>query len=430
MSARSTATRSSASDSSRPLRIGVVTQYFSPETVPFPISVPVALAERGHSVRVVTGFPNYPAGRLFPGYRQRFGVTEQHGAMRVRRCPIWISHSRNPLGRILNYLSFAVSSLSASRFLRDADVVYVYATQMTAALAPFLWRKLRGTPYVLHVQDLWPESITGSGMVGGRAGAVISALLRPLLRRAYRSAAATIGITPSMTRALVERGVPADRAGTVWNWAPPAEPDPKAPAPRDERRAPDGTTRVLYAGNLGRLQDLETVLHAFARLADEPITLDVLGDGVAEAELRALARSLGLTRVRFHGRVGPAEVAARAARADYQLIPLRDLPVFRMTIPSKFQAGLAQGLPVVTNVAGDLADLVLEHGLGFVAAPGDPDDLARAIRDAAEAPREARDAMSRAARRLSDEQMSIERGVERIERILLRATAPDPESGE
>src|SRR5690606_11396505 len=147
--------------------------------------------------------------------KQRFGFKERWGDTEVQRTPILISHSRNPIGRILNYLSFGFSSLSASRFLRDADVIYVYATQMTAAIAPLIWWKYLKIPFVLHVQDLWPESVTDSGLIGGPPARLIGTVLRPWLRACYRSSSATIGISPTMTKTLIDRGVDPKCAHTV-----------------------------------------------------------------------------------------------------------------------------------------------------------------------------------------------------------------------
>src|SRR5690606_15800752 len=116
-------------------------------------------------------------------------------------------------------------SSTARRLTSGVDVVYVYATQMTAGFGPWLWRKTGGPPYVLHVQDLWPDSVIGSSLVeSGAKGRLIAGALRPWLRSAYRGATATIGIAPTMVKTLTERGVPRDRAHLVYNWADNIEP--------------------------------------------------------------------------------------------------------------------------------------------------------------------------------------------------------------
>lgn len=401
----------------RGLRITIVSQYFAPEAVAIPLDLARELRRRGHSVRVLTGYPNYPEGRLYAGYRQRLVRVDDVEGFRVRRVPLIVSHSRNPIARMANYLSFALSSLTAGRFVSGSDVIYVYATQMTAAFGPSIWSRTRRIPFVLHVQDLWPESITGSSMVkGGLANSLIARLLRPWLSSVYRRAAAVIGTAPSMTRMLIERGVAPGKVETVLNWR---EADEQA-----SRRRPVGAgVRVVYSGNLGELQDLETVVAA-AALVDIPgFSVTFVGAGTREPTLKRLAAELGADSVSFRGRVDRATMNEVYAESDFQLVTLKDLDIFRGTIPSKFQAAIAHGVPVITTVVGDVSDIVTAHHLGFTARPGDPAALAAAFRAAAMLPEPKRKAMGERARRYYSDEMSIAHGVDRIEAILVGSTA-------
>jgi hypothetical protein len=200
-----------------PLRVLVVTQYYRPEHAIIPSLLTERLAARGHHVQVLTGFPNYPEGSLHAGYRMRWLHREQLDGIIVHRVPLYVDHSQSAIKRLANYASFALSAAMRSKLAQGADVVYVYATQMTPALGPMLWRSTFGLPFVLHVQDLWPDSITGSKLLSRSASRAATAVLEPWLRVAYRNAAATIGISSRMTKTLVERGVPNERARTVLN---------------------------------------------------------------------------------------------------------------------------------------------------------------------------------------------------------------------
>jgi glycosyltransferase involved in cell wall biosynthesis len=397
------------------VKVAIVSQYYAPEAVPIPSDLAVGLTERGHCVRVITGFPHYPAGHVFDGYRQRLLHVEDHGPVKVRRVPSFISHSDNALGRIANYLSFAVSTLTAGRHIRGADVIYVYATPMTAAIAPWIWRWAKRIPFVLHVQDIWPESVTGSTLVSqGRLNRVIAALLTPWLRQLYRTASATVTIAPTMAETLKERGLPEHASHIVFNWGnEPTGSDAPVAEPNSYR------CTVMYAGNIGELQDLETVIRAAHAVGlNSGLRLVLCGTGVAAPRLKRLASELGAANVEFWDAVDRGRLAEIYAKSDYQVVPLKDLPIFKGTIPSKFQASLAFGVPVIATIRGDIQSIVEQNGLGFTAAPEDVGALEAVFRAAlALSPAERFD-MGRRAREFYYRTMSRDAGISRIEGLL------------
>jgi len=410
-----------------PLRILIVSQYFRPERVSIPVTLADELSRRGHEVEVVTGWPNYPEGEIFPHHRQRVRHTERQGDVTVHRVPLVISHSTSALGRLLNYASFAMTSSLRLRTGRRADVVYVYATQMTAGIGPALWKRLFGTPYVLHVQDLWPESITGSGMVHGRASGLIRRVLTPWLASSYRRAGHVVAIAPSMLAMLRSRGAEPSASSVVLNWSPHDVVDDRPEVSEQLDVSRPGTTFV-YAGNLGELQDLSVLIEAFSLCSDVPdVELVIAGAGVLEAELREQVTLQAEARVTFTGRLDPVEMQDLNARSDFQFVTLKGLEIFRGTIPSKLQNSLAAGVPVITTVHGDVSDLVGGEGLGFTAPPSDAAALAAAIRRAASTTAAERTAMASRARRFYERHMSEEAGVSAIEKIL-RAVSRGPTS--
>ena len=397
------------------MRILIVSQYYPPEPVPIPHDVAHELAKRGHSVRVLTGFPNYPSGRLYPGVKQRWRNQEADGPVTVRRAPLFVDHSQRPLARMTNYATFAISSALARRFARGADVVYVYATQMTAALGPWLWRLTGGAPYVLHVQDLWPDSILGSSMVEpGPAAKAIEVLISPWLRSVYRRAGAVIGIAPTMVQTLVSRGVRTESAEMVFNWA-----GESAPAAAALASSVNGT-RLLYAGNVGDMQDLETVVQAVHGAADAGVSLRILGDGVALPRVKRAVAQLGATNVEFISPVPRDQMHLYYRDSDFALVTLKDLPAFRGTIPSKYQAVLAAGVPVITTVQGDVRRLTEDLGVGFTADAEDTASLEDALRRAAGTTATARTEMAERARTAYQSRFSRDAGIRRLEEILAR----------
>lgn len=399
-------------------RIVVITQYYQPDAPAWiPTGLARALADRGHEVRVLTTFPHYECGRVSHGYRQRRRFLERDGSILVRRVPLFPSHSGNPVARILNYVSVAASMRLARSFVQGADVAYVYATPMTVADPARVWSRSLRLPFVLHIQDLWPESVTGSGLLPTSVGRSMTVPLNRWLRAIYGRASSVIAIAPTMRDMLIARGVPESKVSTVMNWSNDA--DDADPQPIINNR---GDLHLLYAGNLGRMQDVSTIVRAAAKLGDlEGLRITVAGSGVEESSLKSLATDLEVQNIEFVGRLSPLEMREFYQQADFQFVTLRDLPIFQGTIPSKLQAGLANGLPVITTVRGDVKRLVIERGVGLSAGPEDPASLASAIRRAYAMSGSERLALRQRARLLYESTMSKCGAIDVIEARLLAA---------
>ena len=413
------------------MKVGIVSQWYRPEVPHIPANLADELAARGHRVRVLTGFPNYPEGRVYPGYRQRWNdMSTTADGVTVRRVPLYPSHDASAARRAANYLSFAAtSSAAAIRFLGDADVVYVYLTPATVFAAPAILRMLRDIPVVIHVQDLWPESVTASSMApSGMAGRLTDRLLHATMRRVYQMAASIAVIAPTMRDMVIDRGAHPDHVRVVLNWADEQlfRPVAATEAARRQIGHRDRCT-IMYAGAMGHFQNLQDSIRAAAAVeATGQVDLVLLGSGVGEASARELTGRLGTGNVRFLGRRPAADMADLYAAADYQLVTLRDLPIFNGTIPSKLPAALSCGSPVVVSVPGDCAALVERSGVGLACPPEDWRALAdRFLRAAAISPAD-RAAMSRRARDCYAAQMSKRAGVDQLEDMLMDAAQRRP----
>jgi colanic acid biosynthesis glycosyl transferase WcaI len=407
------------------MKIGIVSQWFPPEPAYLPGDLADDLAERGHEVRVLTGFPNYPDGQIYPGYRQRWGAPTRDKTISLRRVPLYANHDSSSLKRIGNYLSFAATSSAAGlRYLADVDAIYVYLSPATAAAAPALLRKLRGTPVVIHVQDLWPESVTSSPMgPQGSAGRLADRILHKAMRHIYGMSAAVAVIAPTMRDIVIARGADPATTRVVLNWADETLFRP-VPATDESRQAIGHRDRctIMYAGTMGPFQNIQASVRAAAAVSHaHNLDLVLLGSGIAERSAETLAASLDAENVRFLGRRPAADMPALYGAADYQLVTLRDLPIFRGTIPSKLQAALACGSPVVVSVPGDCAALVENHGVGLACPPDDWRALADRFAQAAKTPPAERTDMGRRARALYEAQMSRKSGVDQLEDMLIEA---------
>ncbi|MCV9996513.1 glycosyltransferase family 4 protein [Paeniglutamicibacter sp. ZC-3] len=220
-----------------------------------------------------------------------------------------------------------------------------------------------------------------------------------------------------MVSTLISRGVRADSAHLIYNWADAGGSSDALPPP--SHRA--SRAEVVYAGNVGDMQDLETAVRAVHAAADAGVSLTIVGDGVARETLRELVTELGAPNIRFEDPVSRERMPEIYAKADYALVSLKDMPVFHGTIPSKFQAVLAAGVPVITTVQGDVRAIVDETHVGFTVDAENVDALAATFRAAAALTSGEREEMSLRGRELYDTKFSRESGITRIEEVLAEA---------
>lgn len=407
---------------SRPMRILLLTQFFDPEPAAIP-GMPLAswLLDRGHEVEVVTGFPNYPGGKVYPGYPVRLFRREDYAGVRVNRVPLFPSHDRSALNRLANYASFGLAAATVGTLVtRRPDVVYVYHPPATVGLPAMLWKTLRRTPFLFHVQDLWPESVMGSGMVDVGLRRKVEAAIEWWCQRIYDSAGAIAVLSPGFKRILVDRGVPAEKIHVVANWAQEDTffPRPQAPALASELGFA-GQFNVVYAGNMGFYQNLDVAVRAARRVRHLPnFRLVFIGVGQAEAELRRLATELGADNVRFLGRRPFREMGPITNLADALLVSLQDLPFFAATVPGKTQVALAAGRPVIMAVRGDAALMVQDSAAGVTVPPGDEQALAAAFEHFYNSPATELARMGKQGRDYYTRTLSLERGASRLEDLL------------
>ena len=395
------------------MRILIVSQYYQPE--PFRIGdLARWLAERGHEVSVLTGRPNYPAGRLYPDYGPIRPVREVIDGVPVHRVPLVPRGNGGALALAVNYLSFAVSGcclgplLLRGRF--DAVLCYL-VSPITAAFPGIMLGRLKRAALALWVQDLWPESVASAGKVDSPT------LMRCLDRMVgfiYRRADAIWIPSQAFAPAVLRYGIAPSRLAHIPNTT---EAFYQADDPPPPGRA--GKLSILYAGNFGEAQGFETVLDAVERTPESSgVEWVFVGDGRRRAWLAAEIERRGLRQARLLDRVLPERMPALIGAADALLVPLRRAPVFALTIPSKLQSALASARPVLAVLEGEGARLVEVSGAGIVAPPGDATALAQAaLRLAAMTPQERR-RMGKAGRQYHDRHFARDLVYASIERHL------------
>jgi glycosyltransferase involved in cell wall biosynthesis len=364
------------------MRLLLLTQYFWPEN--FGINALAgALCSRGIEVTVLTGQPNYPDGRVFPGYSAWRVSREDFGGVEVLRMPLCPRGKHSALQLALNYLSFIVAGYAVGPWLlrrRRFDAVFVYAPSPLLQALPAIWLAwLKRAPTALWVQDLWPESLSATGFVKSR---VALNVVRQAIRFIYRHVERIL--VPSAAFRCPIQALGADPAKIFFFPNPHVESslgETKSPAAQALAADVAKGFSIVFAGNLGAAQSLETIIEAAQRLQQtgKGIRFFLVGSGGQSEWLAQEIARRSLNNVVLPGRFPLADMPCIYAAASVLLVSLRDEPIFTLTIPSKVQGYLAAGKPIIASLNGEGARIVAEAGAGIACAAGNPQALAEAI---------------------------------------------------
>jgi len=399
------------------MKVLYITQWFEPEPSMKGLAFVKALNRRGIECEVVTGFPNYPGGKIYPGYKIRAIQREEMDGVLVSRLPLYPSHDGSSLGRILNYASFFLSTFV---FLltkgRRYDAILVYHPPITPAFAAALLCGRNRPPFVIDVQDLWPDSVAASGMPAAR---ILSRLLAWICNYTYRSATLISVQSEGFRDELVRRGVPSEKIRLIYNWADEEAVERNGIDIDDAQKTARDEFLFVYAGNLGAAQDLGCLIEAaeIAAQKNNRIRLLLIGNGIEAERLRErAARSGGAVTVRPG--VPKSEIVPLLAQADVLIAHLKPTPLFDITIPSKIQFYMAMGRPVLSAIGGQAGDLISRSGSGLAAKPGDSASISQAMLAMASMANTELDEMGKQARAHYQEKFAFDRGLDATTNML------------
>ena len=404
----------------------IISQYYDPEPIPKPAEVAAELQRRGHDVHVITGLPNYPSGNLAEGYSLTLLKRERRQGIPVLRVFELPYHGRSVFGRVLNYGTFMLAAAAASFAVPRPDVIYVWHPPLTVGITAWLVGSVRRSRFVFDLQDIWPDEMLISGLI--REGLTAS-LLRRMEKFVYSRASQIIAITKGAKANLVAKGVPPQKISVIPHWIYGESATRTTPAARDQARrelGANGTFIVTFAGNLGFMQGLDTMLRAAKLLGtNATIAFRIVGDGTARLELEKLTRELGLTNVRFLPPQRPAALPAFLEASDCLLVHLRAGPLTDLVLPAKTLNYLAAGRPLIAAMTGTVADVVHESGAGVVVPPDDPAQLARAVEHLANLSAVERNSMGEKGRAYVQEHFGRDKLMDELETILVEVARRD-----
>ena len=352
------------------MKILLVCQYYYPE--PFRINdVAEGLVGMGHEVTVLTGVPNYPMGEFYDGYKKKQKREENINGVKVYRT-FTIARRRGVFFRFLNYYSFAFSS---SKFIKklpnDFDVILTGAlSPIMMACAALKYKKKYGKKIVLLCYDLWPESLTAGGV---KKNSLIFKHYKKVSEKIYKSADIILN-TSKMFKNYFSREFGIENTHYLPQYAE------KIFLPEKCSKKPDGYIDLMFAGNIGGVQSVETILFAAEQLKDnKKIRFHIVGDGSDYRRLLEMLSAMRLENVFFYGRKPLSEMQKFYSMADAMLVTMIKSDVLSLTLPGKIQTYMAAGKPIIGAIDGETAGVIEESGCGFCGGAEDADGLVLSI---------------------------------------------------
>jgi len=404
------------------VHILILSQYYPPETgAPQNRLSDLArrLARSGHDLTVLTAMPNYPRGKVFEEYRNRFLVEENHADVKIIRTWIYATQKKTFVRRLLNYFSFVVSSLVLGIWkIGSPDIVIVESPPLFLGISGFLLSAFKNAKLVLNVSDLWPDSAVAMGVLENKVLIQFSRSLEEFLyRRSVLITGQTRGIVdniqsrfPHKEVALITNGV--DVAAFL---------DASNSARRTEIRrefAFDGKFVVGYAGLHGLAQGLDTVIHAAGLLVDQrDVLFACFGDGPEKEKLVQHVGELGLKNVHFYSSQPSARMPSVVGAFDVALIPLKRLELFKGALPSKMFEAMAAAVPLLASIEGEARELVERAQAGLCIEPENRQAMADAILKFYKDP-QLRQSLGRNGQRYVVEHFDRQKIADRFERLL------------
>jgi glycosyltransferase involved in cell wall biosynthesis len=366
------------------MRLGILTQYYPPEMGAPQVrlsNLASRFVERGHEVFVLTAMPNYPRGRIYPGYGGLFRREKSDGVSIIRSG----IYPATGLGkaRLLNYFSFVFSSALVGAFtLPRLDYLVTESPPLFLGMSGYFLSRLKKARWVFNVSDLWLESAVQLGAL--REGHALR-MARSVEAFCYRKAWCVSGQSKEILAGIGLRYPDAPSYHLSNGVATDVfRPGIGSREVRGELAAGKATI-ALYAGLHGLAQGLEQVLEAANRLRDlNDLSIVLVGDGPEKDTLVDLARVRGLTNVRFLDPAPRERMPVILASADIALVPLKER-LFG-AVPSKLYEAMGAGVPVILMAGGEASDIVVESGAGVVVPPGNVEALATALRELATDP--------------------------------------------
>ena len=335
---------------------------------------------KGHKVTVITCAPNFPEGKVFEGYKNKWLSKQKIEGINAWRVKTYITANEGFIKRTIDFISFMVSSLFFGLFTRKVDVVIGTSPQFFTVISAWALAKYKRVPFVFELRDIWPASITA---VGAMKGNWIIKILEKLELFLYRQADLIISVTNSFKLELQNRGVSARKIKVVLNGVDLSKykPLPEKDKAFSEKYGLQSKFVAGYIGTHGLAHSLDSIIEAAELLkAEDDVRILFVGGGADRERLEKLVEIRDLSNVVMIPRQPKENMQKIWSLCDVSLVSLKDTPLFSKVIPSKIFESMAMKLPIIISVPeGESTEIVRKEKLGFIIPPENPDRLAEAL---------------------------------------------------
>ena len=361
------------------MKILVVCQYYYPE--PFRITdICEELVKKGHEVTVLTGIPNYPEGEIYQGYGYSKKKEEIKNGVNIKRC-FTIPRKKGIIYRFLNYYSFAISSTInvllnkiKTKENKEFDIVLVnQLSPVMMAYAGIFYKKRYNKKLILYCLDLWPESLVTGGI---KRDSLIFKVFHKVSQKIYKNCDQILVTSKMFIEYLSkEFEITKDKIGYLPQYAE------NLFKPEDCKKKNNGTIDLMFAGNIGKAQSVETIIKAANECRDiENLRWHIVGDGSELENMKNLVKRLELSSVIFYGRKQLEEMPSFYSMADAMLITMEKNPIISMTLPGKIQTYMAAGKPIIGAIDGESSLIIKESCCGYCGEAENYKELSKNVR--------------------------------------------------
>lgn len=358
------------------MKILVVSQYFWPEE--FRINdICKGLVEEGHEVEVLTGIPNYPEGKYFDGFSIFKRGPKQYDGVKVRRCFCVPRGKNSKIKLVLNYFSFAISSLFHIPFItkNKYDKVLVYQlSPITMAIPAIAIKKIKKIPVDMYILDLWPESLLS---IVNIKSTKIKKTIYNICKKIYKSADAIYITSKGFKRQLINLDIQEEKITYLPQWAEDTYKDEVLLKDKKLENLCENKFNIVFAGNIGKAQSIETIINAANICKENNIQWIVIGDGSEKSMAEKKVKELNIdNKVIFLGRKPVEEMPKYYNIADALLVTLGNDKLFTITVPAKIQSYMASGKPILGAISGEGNNVIKESNCGLACEAEDYKKLA------------------------------------------------------